>query len=153
MGLFRFDRGGLGPQASQEAVGADDRASVERVRKALRDAGVRITDLQVEVLHGVARLEGRVRRGEDAEVAILVAGNLPEIRAVDDQLDIDERGRPSRFHTVMPGEDVLTLADRFYGSPRHASVILQANRAVLRTAHDVRPGMVLRLPHEEKVLA
>jgi nucleoid-associated protein YgaU len=154
VGLFRFDRGSLGAQGSQQPAGsADDGPSVDRVRKAIKDANVKIVDLEIEVLGGVARIEGKVRRGDDAEIAILVTGNLAGVSAVDDQLDIEERGRPSRFHTVRPGEDVLTIADQFYGSPRHASAILQANRSILRTADDVRPGIVLRIPHEDKVLA
>lgn len=57
-------------------------------------------------------------------------------------------GPPPHAPTVRlgPGDTLETLAQRFYGDPRAASRIWEANRDRLRSPELVVPGMELRLP-------
>jgi nucleoid-associated protein YgaU len=51
-----------------------------------------------------------------------------------------------RTYAVQPGESLLDVARRFYGDPSMYRVLLRANREVLSSPADVRPGMKLRIP-------
>jgi osmotically-inducible protein OsmY len=66
-----------------------DEALVEAILRELReDAATTDLRLRVSVRQGVARLRGRVERLEDAEQAQEVAGRVPGVRDVIDELDV-----------------------------------------------------------------
>ena len=57
-------------------------------------------------------------------------------------------GGPRR-HTVQPGDNLFQIAQRYYGSAgvaAHVQAIFEANRDLLKTPADLRPGMELKLP-------
>ncbi len=53
-----------------------------------------------------------------------------------------------RRYTVAPRDTLFGIAKRFYGTATNARVqaIIDANRGVLSSARDLRPGMQLRIP-------
>jgi nucleoid-associated protein YgaU len=51
-----------------------------------------------------------------------------------------------RTYTVQVGDNLIDLARKFYGDGRQAQTLYQANRNVMRTPNDLRPGMVLAVP-------
>ncbi len=54
-----------------------------------------------------------------------------------------------RVHQVAKGETLYRIAEKYYGSgglTQKVDQILAANRDVLRTAAELKPGMVLRIP-------
>lgn len=53
---------------------------------------------------------------------------------------------PQRVYVVQRGDTLSTIALRFYGDADRWEDIYELNRAVLRSPHGVREGMVLRLP-------
>jgi osmotically-inducible protein OsmY len=68
-----------------------DEALVEAVTRELREDAT-TTDLRIDVFvqSGIARLRGRVVDLEDAENAEEVAGRVPGIREVSDELDVEQ---------------------------------------------------------------
>ncbi|MEM6961458.1 MAG: LysM domain-containing protein [Myxococcota bacterium] len=55
------------------------------------------------------------------------------------------------YHRVQPGETWTELADRFYGAPRRANVLIEANGAVAGEQPDV--GAELRVPYPLRYIA
>ena len=53
----------------------------------------------------------------------------------------------SRNHTVVEGETLFSLAQRYYGDGDRFADIYRANRRVLKTPDALAPGTVLVIPH------
>ena len=49
-------------------------------------------------------------------------------------------------HTVVEGETLFSLAERYYGNRGRFAEIYQANRQVLRTPEELAPGTELVIP-------
>lgn len=52
----------------------------------------------------------------------------------------------TRFHTVVAGESLSRISQRYYGNGRRWTEIFEANRDTLRTPHSIQPGQRLRIP-------
>ena len=52
----------------------------------------------------------------------------------------------SRTYTVKKGDTLYAIAKRYYNSGAQHKKLLRANRDQLRTAQDLKPGMVLDIP-------
>ncbi|MDQ7012597.1 MAG: LysM peptidoglycan-binding domain-containing protein [Planctomycetota bacterium] len=55
-------------------------------------------------------------------------------------------------YVVVRGDNLSTLAQRFYGSLRYADVIFSANRDSMDSIDDLRVGQTLRIPSRANVL-
>ncbi len=55
-------------------------------------------------------------------------------------------------YVVVRGDNLSTLAQRFYGSLRYADVIFNANRDSMDSIDDLRIGQTLRIPSRANVL-
>ena len=49
-------------------------------------------------------------------------------------------------YIVQPGDSLSLIAQRFYGSSRHAQFIYESNRDVLRSIDALNIGQTLKLP-------
>lgn len=49
-------------------------------------------------------------------------------------------------YVVQPGDSLYAISLKFYGDAEHIQSIFQANRNVLKSVNDLRPGQVLSLP-------
>jgi nucleoid-associated protein YgaU len=54
--------------------------------------------------------------------------------------------RSPRTYTVQPGDNLVDIARKLYGDGRRHEALFEANRRVLRTPGDLKPGMVLVVP-------
>jgi len=54
--------------------------------------------------------------------------------------------RGPRRYTVQPGDNLVDIARKMYGDGRRHEALFDANRRVLRTPGDLKPGMVLVVP-------
>lgn len=52
----------------------------------------------------------------------------------------------NRRHTVQPGDTLSKISQQYYGNRTRVNDILAANRSVLRSPAELKPGMVLRIP-------
>ncbi|MBX3378893.1 MAG: LysM peptidoglycan-binding domain-containing protein [Phycisphaeraceae bacterium] len=52
----------------------------------------------------------------------------------------------ARTHTVVRGDTLTGISQRYYGTIRRVDFILAANRNVLNKPEDLRPGQVLQIP-------
>ncbi|EGJ31871.1 MAG: LysM peptidoglycan-binding domain-containing protein [Moorea sp. SIO3E2] len=49
-------------------------------------------------------------------------------------------------YTVIPGDTLFSIAQQVYGDGRLSRRILEANRHQIKHAHQIYPGLVLRVP-------
>jgi nucleoid-associated protein YgaU len=55
-------------------------------------------------------------------------------------------GGASQTHTVVAGDTLSAIAERYFGDARQTTKILDANRDLLVNPDKIRPGQVLRIP-------
>ncbi|MBS0191707.1 MAG: LysM peptidoglycan-binding domain-containing protein [Phycisphaerales bacterium] len=55
-------------------------------------------------------------------------------------------GANASTYKVVPGDTLTAISRKFYGTIKHTDLILDANRAVLKRAEDLRPGQTLTIP-------
>jgi len=55
-------------------------------------------------------------------------------------------------YTVVRGDTLWDIAERIYGDPLKWRLIFEANRDILRSPEDLRPGQKLVIPGQELVI-
>jgi len=124
-------------------IEALDNKALEAV---IRDYSLRIDNLGVTLNNGRATVSGKAHNQADREKAVLAAGNVVGVTAVEDRMISLERDEPAQFHMLEEGDTLSTLAARVYGVMRLSETILEANRPLVASADEVKPGHVVRVP-------
>lgn len=62
------------------------------------------------------------------------------------QTTTSESADPVVEYLVQPGDSLSRIAQKYYGSARHADFIYQSNRDTLRSMDSIRVGQTLKLP-------
>lgn len=168
MGLFSFI------STAGEKLFGSSQIDENAVREHILGLGLKLSALSVIAFQPEKKvaLIGRAQSLEDKEKAILAAGNIKGIEAVDDrlrvvaegadvvapsvpppapeedlQVELGEDEQPSaRFYTVVPGDTLSAIAKREYGSASAYPRIFEANRPMLSHPDKIYPGQVLRIP-------
>lgn len=117
----------------------------------VRNNGLNIQDLYVEVNDDVAIVHGKAENMADKEKAILVCGNVEGIAHVDDRITLmsDDRSTPqaeSQYYTVQKGDNLSSISKHFYGTPNKYMLIFEANKPMLSHPDKIYVGQVLRIP-------
>lgn len=169
MGLFDFVK-----EAGEKLFHHDQEQDPEVINQGLADAiverinelGLDIYDLAVSVEEGTVTLSGEAADNETREKAVLAAGNVDGIGAVDDQMSVaaveyededgegnydeeaetDETASDSEFYTVKRGDTLSKIAREFYGDASEYMTIFEANQPMLDDPDEIYPGQVLRIP-------
>ncbi len=68
------------------------------------------------------------------------AVSVPTAPAVSPPASVNKR------HTVQPGDTLSKLSQQYYGNRTRVKDIYAANRGVMKSETDLKPGMVLRIP-------
>lgn len=117
----------------------------EGVKQAIQEK-VDIQDLDVSVEGDTVTLRGSARDQAEAEKAVLAAGNIEGVAAVEDRLEVRHPAPRAAFHTVARGDTLSAIAGHYYGVMRMYDVIVDANRPLIADADEIYPGQVLRIP-------
>lgn len=128
-------------QAMHRALAADIRAAVLSY--------VDVSGLEVDFDGETATLMGTAPSQSEKEKAVLVAGNTEGVGQVDDKIDVVVPEPPAVYHTVVSGDTLSKLADRYYGVMRLYDPLFQANTPMLKHPDEIYPGQVLRVPPVE----
>jgi nucleoid-associated protein YgaU len=169
MGLFSFI------STAGEKLFGGSQIDENAVREHILGLGLKLSALSVIAFQPEKKvaLIGRAQSLEDKEKAILAAGNIKGIEAVDDrlrvvaesaddiaasaapppaseedqQVELSAEEQPSaRFYTVVSGDTLSAIAKREYGSANAYPRIFEANRPMLSHPDKIYPGQVLRIP-------
>lgn len=83
---------------------------------------------------------------------LALAAGLTAAQSLDAQEPAPPAGQP-RTHTVVRGDNLWDLSQRYLGNPFLWPEIYRLNRDVVEDPHWIFPGEVLRLPGDETVVA
>lgn len=95
-------------------------------------------------------VEGEVVKQEDAEKIVLTLGNVEGVDQVENQMTVVEPQPEAQYHTVVKGEWLSKIAQKYYGDANKYNVIFEANKPMLKNPDLIYPGQVLRIPNLDK---
>lgn len=156
MGLFDFVKGigkkNTAPAEPQPQSAVPSEPSAQEVANQLlgliKSLGLGVEGLSVTYngASDLATIKGRVKSQADKEKIILAVGNVDHVAQVDDQMTVAEPAPHSQFYTVQSGDNLSKIAKQYYGDANQYNKIFEANRPLLKSADDIYPGQVLRIP-------
>jgi len=117
--------------------------------KEIRSTGIGVEDLTVNLDQGTVTVGGRVQSQEDREKIVLTLGNLQGVEKVEDTLVVEKPATQADFYTVVRGDTLSKIAQRYYGDAMKYQKIFQANQPMLTNPDLIYPGQVLRIPKLE----
>jgi len=80
------------------------------------------------------------------EKILVAAGNVQHVEKVDDQLSVTAPAAAAQFHTVVAGDNLWKIAEKYYGNGAKNDLIFQANTPMLKSPDKIYPGQVLVIP-------
>jgi len=144
MGLIDFVK--EAGESLLKKAGESREAAGEAVSKRIRDLGLSVDGLKVEVDGDKAVLSGKAASQAEREKAILAAGNTQGVAQVDDQLSVTSPEPQSQYHRVVSGDTLSKIAKQYYGDISKYPDIFEANQPMLKDPDKIYPGQVLRIP-------
>ncbi|HEX8268497.1 MAG TPA: peptidoglycan-binding protein LysM [Flavobacterium sp.] len=92
-------------------------------------------------------LQGEVDKQSDSEKIVLAVGNVEGVDTVDNQMRVKTPTPEARYHTVVSGDWLSKIAEKYYGDAKKYDVIFEANKPMLKDPDEIYPGQVLRIPN------
>lgn len=128
---------------------AQDVANGETIKKYVNSLGLNVSGLNVTYDSSTytATITGTAADKESKEKAVLAAGNVQNVSKVDDQMTVTSSGgSDAKFRTVEKGDTLSKIAKEAYGDANSYNKIFEANKPMLKSADEIYPGQVLRIP-------
>ncbi|MEM7349715.1 MAG: peptidoglycan-binding protein LysM [Acidobacteriota bacterium] len=139
-------------EAAMEEAARRQAENVRRLKmaKALENhvsaMGLEIEDASFSVQGGRVTVRGKVATQEVSEKVALTVGNVADVEAVDNQLEVVTPEPEAVFYTVASGDTLSKIAKQHYGNAMKYPVIFEANKPMLEHPDKIYPGQVLRIP-------
>lgn len=119
----------------------------ETLKKEVKDYGLDTSGVDIHVDEaGNVSVKGEAVSQEMKEKIILAVGNVEGVASVNDEASSKDKGRESRFHTVVKGDTLSAISKTYYGTWRLYPEIFEANKPMLSDPDKIYPGQVLRIP-------
>jgi nucleoid-associated protein YgaU len=136
------------PAAAPVDVAALNKTAGDAIATYITSQGLSADNLQVSydgASHTVT-VAGQAADQATKEKILVAAGNVQHVDKVDDQLTVPNPEPESQFHTVVSGDNLWKIAEKYYGSGAKNDLIFQANTPMLKSPDKIYPGQVLRIP-------
>ena len=115
--------------------------------QAVAALGLDIANFKVFVTpEKIAKVSGQAKTQADKEKAIQCIGNHAGVDHVDDGDLSAPSEPPSVFHTVVEGDTLSLIAQRYYGIIMAYPVLAVANEPLIQHVDKVEPGWIIRVP-------
>ncbi len=152
MGLFDFVK-----DVGDRIFETDDEAA-DKIKESLevRTSGIR--NLDVDFDDGCATLHGECINQATKDMAVLMAGNMKGVeKVVADDLTVEapkeekkeEKPEPEpryEFYTIVKGDTLSKLAQKYYGKAGEYMRIFEANSGLISNPDKIYPGQKIRIP-------
>ena len=152
MGLFDFVK----KAGKKLGIGDDDEAApdADALKKELDSHKLGTDKVDVEVKGDTAVLKGKVDDQSIFEKAVIAVGNtlgVSKVQADELKVGTDAAAAPAQapvLYTVKKGDNLWKIAEAQYGKGKGAknTLILEANKPMLKHPDKIYPGQVLRIP-------
>ncbi|WP_144113687.1 peptidoglycan-binding protein LysM [Paraburkholderia sp. BCC1886] len=141
-------------QAAAAPAAAPDLAALNKtagdaIATYIRTQGLDATNLSVtyDGTNHTVTVSGEAADQPTKDKILVAAGNVHNVDKVDDQLTVTKpAAAPTQFHTVVSGDNLWKIAEKYYGSGAKNDVIFQANTPMLKSPDKIYPGQVLVIP-------
>lgn len=145
MGLWNFVKSagkalGLGGAEAAEAPHPD------ALKQEIEDLGLKADGLDISVEGDTVKVSGSAASQADKEKLILAVGNVKGVAKVEDAVTSPEPAAAPVLHTVVKGDNLWKIAEKYLGSGARNKEIFEANRPMLSDPDKIYPGQVLRIP-------
>lgn len=96
---------------------------------------------------GKVSISGTATSAEALEKAVLMAGNIEGVAAVDASgVTAPPAEGEVEFYTIEKGDTLSAIAKKFYGKASEYPRIFEANREVIKDPDLIFPGQKIRIP-------
>ena len=136
------------PAAAPVDVAALNKKAGEAIATYIRSQGLNADNLQVAydgASHTVT-VSGQAPDQATKEKILVAAGNVQHVDKVDDQLTVPNSEPESQYYTVVSGDNLWKIAEKYYGNGSKNDLIFEANKPMLKSPDKIYPGQVLRIP-------
>ncbi|MBU2570360.1 MAG: peptidoglycan-binding protein LysM [Gammaproteobacteria bacterium] len=144
MGLFNFAM-----NMGKKLFGSETEAPAA-IQKLIEEDNPGVENLQVQVEDGRAILSGKASSAEALEKAVLIAGNVQGIEAIDAAgvtiADGSTVAGDDQFYTIEKGDTLWKIAEKAYDNGSKYQKIFEANREVIKDPDKIYPGQKIRIP-------
>ena len=144
MGLFDFVK-----EAGKMIGIGNDELDADKLKSAVREAGLDDSGIEVNVDGDKAIVTGHVSSQEDMEKIVLAIGNNKGVALVESLIEVESSEPEAVFYTVKRGDTLSQIAKTQYGNAGKYPVIFDANKPMLDDPDKIYPGQVLRIPPVE----
>ncbi len=131
-----------------EANASENKTTFEDV---IRKNNLKIENLNAKKDGETVVLTGTATSQEDAEKAILIAGNIKGVSKVESKLNVESNSdhHSSNFYTVESGDTLSRISKEVYGDSSQYMKIFEANKPMLKSPDEIYPGQTLRIPSQD----
>lgn len=144
MGLFNFAM-----NMGKKVFGKETEAPAA-IQKLIEEDNPGVENLEIQVKDGHAILSGKASSAEALEKAVLIAGNVQGIEAIDAEgvtiADGSTVAGDDQFYTIEKGDTLWKIAEKAYGNGSKYQKIFEANREVIKDPDKIYPGQKIRIP-------
>lgn len=113
----------------------------------VQSMGLPFNTLKISLRGDDVVVTGEVDKQADAEKIALTLGNVEGVDTVDNNMTVATPEPEARYHTVVSGDWLSKIADKYYGDAQKYDVIFEANKPMLEHPDKIYPGQVLRIPN------
>lgn len=145
MGLISFMKN-AGEKLFGKEAKADSTTNVDAIKRYIQSQGISTEGLTINVSGDKVIISGKVANQETKEKILLCCGNVDGIDGVEDNLKVDQPADESQYHTVVTGDTLSKISQRYYGDAQKYNMIFEANRPMLSNPDRIYPGQKLRIP-------
>jgi nucleoid-associated protein YgaU len=144
MGLFDFVKD-IGKKLFPPEAKPIDAAA--KIQQEIEAAQLGITGLEVAYADGRCSLSGTCPSAEAMQKAVLIAGNVQGVAAVDiSRLQVPPPKEKVEYYIIAKGDTLSKIAKQYYGDANKYPRIFEANREVIKDANLIYPGQKIRIP-------
>jgi nucleoid-associated protein YgaU len=140
MGFFDFVK-----NAGKSLFGSDEANAAEAIAKEVGDPSL-ADKIKVEVDGENVKISGELPDQETKEKIIIAAGNVEGVSKVEEDIKTTEEAPESKYHTVVKGDTLWAISEKYYGNGAKFKRIFEANTPMLSDPDKIYPGQVLRIP-------
>ena len=138
MGLFDMFKKAFGMDVDE---GKEEQQIHDHISTAFGD---KIAGLNIQYSDETVTISGEADSLATKQKAVLMAGNVKGVEAVNDMLTVAEP--KLNYYTIQSGDSLSKIAKEKYGDYQKWEALFEANREVIKDPDLIYPGQIILIP-------